>query len=263
MNFIDNLVRHTSTWGGALASARIAMPPFLIAKGVGALANIVEIGSGWVEPKPTVGELAVGSIISLNENNAPTDYIIVHQGLPGSMYDSSCNGTWVLRKDIYSRGVWDASNMNTYNLSTINNTLNNLISLYDENVQDNIVAVKIPYCVRGGSGEIRSGANGLSCKIFLLSGREVGFSQSVDQNFPNDGVKLAYFESGTGGTADNKRIAKLNGSNIAWWLRSPSLAGNTHAWFVNPDGNCGNNYCAGVNGIRPAFILNPNYSVSA
>ena len=238
------------------------MPPFLIAKGVGALANIVEIGSGWVEPKPTVGELAVGSIISLNENNAPTDYIIVHQGLPDPMYDSSCNGTWVLRKNAYSLEIWNTSDVNTYNLSAINNSLNNLISLYDENVQDNIVTVKIPYCVGRGSDEIRSGVNGLSCKIFLLSGYEVGFRQSDNQYFPIDGAKLSYFEAGTSGSANSKRIANPDGTHVDWWLRSPVTTSAGAVCCVSKYGVPATSICTNSNYTRPAFILNPNYSVS-
>ena len=241
------------------------MPPFLIAKGVGALANIVEMWAGnsiGQIMETSIGSLAVGNIIQLNENNAPTDYIVVHQGLPDPMYDSSCNGTWVLRKDIYNNGVWNTSNVSTYNLSTINDTLNSLISLYDENVQDNIMTVKIPYCVGGGSSEVRSGANGLSCKIFLLSGREVGFSTSDSLYFPNDGAKLSYFESGTGRPARNKRIAKLNGSATYWWLRSPFTSNTNYAGGVYSNGSYYGDRCTLSYGIRPAFILNPNYSVS-
>lgn len=39
-----------------------------------------------------VGDLAVGDIIQLRENLVPVDYIVVHQGLPGSMYDASFPG---------------------------------------------------------------------------------------------------------------------------------------------------------------------------
>ena len=46
-----------------------------------------------------LGDVAVGEIVKLKENGASKDYIVVHQGLPGFMYDSSCNGTWLFRKN--------------------------------------------------------------------------------------------------------------------------------------------------------------------
>lgn len=45
---------------------------------------------------------AVGSIVKIKVNGAAKDFIIVHQGLPSSAYDASCNGVWVVMKDIYS-----------------------------------------------------------------------------------------------------------------------------------------------------------------
>ena len=53
------------------------------------------------------------------------------------------------------------------------------LNLFDANIQAKIKQIKIPY--RPGSGTsqtINSGANGLSAKIFLLSDREVGYTQS-------------------------------------------------------------------------------------
>ena len=51
----------------------------------------------------TIGTKAVGSIVKIKINGVLTDFIIVHQGLPGAMYDSSCDGTWVLMKDCYTQ----------------------------------------------------------------------------------------------------------------------------------------------------------------
>ena len=222
------------------------------------MANIVEIGSGW-ESGVAVGKLAVGSIVQLNENNTPTDYIIVHQGLPDPMYDSSCNGTWVLRKDVYNNGPWDTSNTNIYNLSTVNDTLNNLISLYDGNVQNNIMTVKIPYCVGERSDEVLSGANGLSCKLFLLSGYEIGFTSFPSRNLAAEGVKLDYFESDNSTIANNKRIAYLNGQIVSWYLRSPSTSNDTSVWCVFTNGDIITYNSATYSGIRFAAILNPNF----
>lgn len=48
-----------------------------------------------------LGAKAVGSIVKIKVNGAAKDFIIVHQGKPSSVYDDSCNGTWLLMKDIY------------------------------------------------------------------------------------------------------------------------------------------------------------------
>ena len=50
-------------------------------------------------------DLAVGSSVYLMENGVATEYLVVNQGIPSgsSLYDSSCDGTWLLRKDIYEK----------------------------------------------------------------------------------------------------------------------------------------------------------------
>ena len=109
---------------------------------------------------------AVGSIVKLNVNGSPREFIVVHQGKPGSMYDDSCNGTWLLMKDIYENRQWHSSNTNDYEKSTIHSYLNGtFLGLFDPEIQAVIKQVKIPY--RKGSGTsktVTSGANGLSCK---------------------------------------------------------------------------------------------------
>ena len=166
---------------------------------------------------------AVGSTVKLKVNGTAKEFIVVHQGKPSSLYDDSCNGTWLLMKDIYENRVWQSGNINKYESSDIHTYLNNtFLNLFESNIRDAIKQVKIPYRKNGGSGGTdQSGANGLSAKIFLLSGYEVGFTTSDNSYFPVDGAKLSYFESGTGSSALNKRIAYLNGSAAHWWLRSP------------------------------------------
>ena len=144
-----------------------------------------------------LGTKAVGSIVKLKENGALVDYIVVHQGKPSSLYDASCDGTWLLRKDILETRQWHSSNVNDYANSTIKAYLNStFLARFDANIQAQIKQVKIPY--RPGSGTsqtVNSGANGLSCKIFLLSDREVGYTQSnVNSYIVNDGAKLDYFK---------------------------------------------------------------------
>ena len=210
-----------------------------------------------------LGTKAVGSVLKLNLNGSPKNFIVVHQGKPSSLYDDSCDGTWVLMQDIYSTRQWDGSN-NDYKNSDIHSWLNGtFLNLFDANIREAIKQVKIPYHNgTGSSGSVASGANGLSCKIFLLSGYELGWTKSDNSYFPQDGAKLDYFTAGTGSAANNKRIAKYNGSATDWWTRSPRTRNSNYVWGVDSFGyydgwNCRNTY-----GVRPAFVLPSTLSVS-
>ena len=44
----------------------------------------------------TLSSKAIGSTIKLKVNGSAKDFIVVHQGKPSSVYDDSCDGTWVL-----------------------------------------------------------------------------------------------------------------------------------------------------------------------
>ena len=207
---------------------------------------------------------AVGSIVKIKVNGTLRDFIVVQQGKPSSIYDESCNGTWLLMKDLYESRQWHSSNVNDYANSTIHKWLNNeFLNLIDANIRAQIRQAKIPY--RPGSGtsmSVNSGANGLSAKIFLLSNIEVG-GQTDWSYMPHDGARLAYFEYGTGTSANNKRLAYLNGSAANWWLRSPYAYDSFDAWGVNSygyssyAGGCSSSY-----GIRPALILPSTLLVS-
>ena len=156
-------------------------------------------------------------------------------------------------KDIYENRVWQSGNINKYESSDIHTYLNNtFLNLFDSNIQGAIKQVKLPYRKNGGSGgTMQQGANGLPCKIFLLSLYEIGFTTSDNP----DGAKLSYFEAGTGSSALNKRIAYLNGSAAFWWLRSPYAGLTDYVWYVASRGNGGCIDASDSYGIRPALIL--------
>lgn len=210
-----------------------------------------------------LGSMSVGSTVKLKLGGTARDFLVVHQGLPSSMYDSSCNGTWLLLKDIYTTRTWDSSN-NDYKNSDIRSYLNGtFLNLFDNDIKNAIKQVKIPYQNGTGSGgSVASGANGLSCKIFLLSGYEVGFSTSDNSYFPRDGAKLSYFSSGTGSAANNKRIAKYNGSAADWWLRSPYTNLTNYVWDVYSNGRYNYWHYNSTYGVRPALVLDSSLSVS-
>lgn len=204
-----------------------------------------------------ISTLAVGASVYLNVGGARTEFLVVHQGLPSSMYDSSCDGTWLLMKDIYENRQWDSSDYNVYETSTVNTYLNGpFFSRFDSNIQGIIKQVKIPYRKNGGSGGTdQSGANGLATKIFLLSCYEVGFMNHYSSDYPVEGAKLDYFESGNDTSAQSKRIANFKGSTADWWLRSPYINYNDSAFRIYADGQSGSGRISYPYGIRPALVL--------
>lgn len=215
---------------------------------------------GLLGPSGTnAGDIDVGTEVILNENGQPVNYLIVNQGIPenSALYDASCEGTWLLSKDIAENRQWHSSNSNAYGPSDINAYLNgDWLDRYDPAVAEAIVQAKIPYVNGAGGSPVASRANGLSVKAFLLGGYEVGFTTSNSQYFPVDGAKLSYFDAGAGSAANNKRIAYLNSSATEWWLRSPFTDLTSNAWLVNTGGDCyGGNGCSGSFGIRPTLIL--------
>lgn len=203
-----------------------------------------------------ISNLDVGSTVKISVNGTSKAFLVVHQGNPStSLYDSSCAGTWMLMKDIYEKRQWDAEENNSYADSDIhaylNSTFLNLIA-----IKDSIKQVKIPYRPGSGSNKtVNSGANGLSCKVFLTSYTELGGSNSYA---PIDGEKLPYFSSSA------IRIAYLNGTAVSWSTRTPRTSG-VNVWRVTDSGATGA-YMSPTSsdyGVRPAFILPSDFEVSS
>ena len=210
----------------------------------------------------TLSSKAIGSTIKLKVNGSAKDFIVVHQGKPSSVYDDSCNGTWLLMKDIYENRQWHSSDTNDYANSTIHSYLNStFLAMLDSNIQKAIKQVKLPY--RKGSGTsttVTSGSNGLPVKIFLLSATEMSFNFSYMPS--GEGAELAYFKGCSDNSSDSKRVAYLNGSATYWWLRSPNCNNSGNALCVSSVGDWGSYYCSGSFGIRPALILPSTLLVS-
>lgn len=200
----------------------------------------------------SAGDLAVGTSVFLMENGTAVEYFIVHQGLPSALYDDSCDGTWLLRKDIYGTYKWYDGERNIYGESDIHTYLNNgFLNLFDVSMRTQIKTVNIPYVAGyGTSWSVASGSNGLSAKLFLLSGREVNL---VTHSRIVDGACLNYFNETA--ETDNKRIATLYGDEAEWWLRTPCGDNTYRAAYITQSGS---ESIADVDhkyGVRPALIL--------
>lgn len=212
----------------------------------------------------TLGSVAVGSIVKIDENGSPVNYIVVHIGNPDvRLYGSACDGAWLLRQDIVENVQWNSTNANTLVGSTIMSTMAGYLGRYESHIQSAIKTVKIPYHPGNGGPlwDIKSGENGLECKLFPLGGYEVGLSDPSGI-MPADGAKLDYFKSGLDAEANSKRIAKLNGAAAAWWLRSPVSTSTDGKFYILPDGSLGSTSVNPSYGALPAMIMDPTILVS-
>lgn len=172
-----------------------------------------------------LGAKAVGSIVKIKVNGASKDFIVVQQGNPNtSTYDSSCAGTWLLMKDIYTTSTF--GNNNSYKDSSIHTYLNGTFyNLIDSDIRAAIKQVKIPYLngTGGGDGSLATGANGLSTKVFLLSGYEVGWRPATISISPRMVSGWRTLEAALAATASVSptTAAALTGGGCA--LRTPTI----------------------------------------
>ena len=204
-------------------------------------------------------DLVVGSVVKLMENGVATDYLVVNQGKPSgsSLYDDSCDGLWLLRKDIKENRQWHSSNVNNYENSDIHAWLNgDFFNLLGTKEQAIIKQVKIPYVNGTGGSPVASGMNGLFSKIFLLSGYEVGWTIYTNQGFSEDGACLSYFSGSV--TTDNKRICYLDASPNRWWIRTPNAKYSHYVMDVTISGGYERGDAMDSRGIRPSLILPSN-----
>lgn len=212
--------------------------------------------SAWETGTILVSSLAVGSSVWMNVNGVSTEFIIVQQSKPSAVYDDSCDGTWLLMKDVYEKRAFDSTD-NDYGNSDIHSYMNNtFISLFDSGIQSAIKQVKIPYTQGvGKGGSVMNRSSGLSAKIFLLSYTEVGYSKVSTSNV--EGAVLRYFN----GASDSKRIAYLNGAVSNWWLRSPGNTSTSSAYRIHTNGAADWVPASSTIGMRPACIIDSSMIV--
>ena len=165
----------------------------------------------------TLAAQAVGSTVTLKVDGSDTAFLVVHQGNPDpGVYDASCEGTWLLMKDVYTERVWD--NRNDYAASLLHAWLNGaFLELLDSGIRQAVKTVKLPYA--DGSG-VHSGGAGVSAQAFLLSMREMGTPAAQKAGLADEGALLDYFADGDGGE-DPLRAAALGGTPTRYWTRSP------------------------------------------
>lgn len=225
---------YTLTGGKAIAAEKV----YTLTGGIARL---------WYQRSTPLGTLAVGSTVKIAVGGTDYDWLVVHQGLPGSMYDASCNGTWLLMKDIYTKMKFDSrSNLfvNSSLLQYLNTTFHDAI---DANVRKLIKVATIPYIAKNNTDAASSG--NLRAWVFLLSMTEVGFVDTASSNMPIEGAKLRYFNS-------RSKIAYFGEEAAAWWSRTPYAVFNWNVWYIESNGDSAYSDVRGFScGVRPCMIL--------
>ena len=94
----------------------------------------------WYQRGTLLGSYAVGKTVKIAVDGKDYDWLVVHQGIPDAgIYDASCNGTWLLMKDIYENSQWRSSGTNDYANSTIHSYLNStFLNLLEPNIKNAI-----------------------------------------------------------------------------------------------------------------------------
>lgn len=224
-----------------------------------------------------LSDCAIGDIVKLNVKGAAADFIVVHKGRPSTKYSTSCDGVWLLMKDVYvdenhdlfqdsgtregkfqfmeKGGVFDYENSL---FAESNGICDDIMDDLDLDIQQSLIRARIPYWKGDGvDGSLKySSATGKYSYVFLLSYNEI--NGGTHSGNPGDGAVLSYFAAG-----DNaSRIAYYNGQPIEWITRSPEVGEQQWVYTVQKDGSVENNGYTGTSssyvpasGIRPAMIL--------
>lgn len=214
-----------------------------------------KVGMEAPSTKILASDISVGSIVKLMENGSPVEYLVVNQGIPSgsSLYDSSCAGTWLLRKDVFGKSEWALGRHNYGNSSLHTYVTETFFPVFDTNTQSIIKQVKIPYRYSYDGSGIYTGSDGLPAKAFILSYHEL----NLDYNSAalTDGACLTYFADAST-SADSKRIAYLNGVAANWWTRTSQYGNDGNSFFVTKAGyrSTANNTNTEP-GVRPALVL--------
>lgn len=195
----------------------------------------------------TLAAQEVGSTVTLKVNGADAEFLVVHQGNPDpDVYDPSCEGTWLLMKNVYSQRPWGSASC--YADAPVHTWLNStFLELLDSGIRPAVKTVRLPYAE---GSDVHTGAEGVSAQIFLLSMREMGTPAAQKTGLADEGALLDYFTDGDG-SAD-----PLRASSARYWTRSPYTGGGGNVWSVaGESGICSYRVGSSSYGVRPALIL--------
>ena len=180
--------------------------------------------------------LPLMSIVRIQESGVAQDFYVVRH----NAYSSG--GTQLLRRYIHSDMKWHSSTVNAYATCTLDAWFNGTyFNLLPTAIQGQISNVSIPYSPGNGNYTITN----LSCKVFALSGTELG---KTDSTMNVEGTALA--------NAASLVIATDGSTAKTQWTRSPDKNSfNMGAFTLKADGSLYGEIVTETRGARPAFVL--------
>ncbi len=217
----------------------------------------------------TLGSKNVGDIVKLKENGTPVEFLIVHKGLPPTYYDASCDGVWLLRKEVYPK-QWignqtDYSGNGKYENSPVDTWLGNTyFNMFDSDTKTGIKYV----CVRYMHGDAQNpNVSSAWMRCFILSQCELGYEKYASATQPDFSSKLSYFSEAN----ESLNIARRK-TGVKWLTRDTMQMQDGYygttiglSGYIDEEG-----YIGGFNGanekavyVRPAMIFDYNATVNA
>ena len=187
-----------------------------------------------------LGDLAEGTLITINEDGAPVQFNVACQN-----YESELNGAGrvlVLRKDIYNTQPWDSDNSNAWTSSSLRSWLN---GTYKRKFSSNVQSLMSTTQYYFTSGYTTWVVKTRSDAIFLVSYIEIGLPVGI--SFNTEGTKFP--------VADSIRISSLDGVATSYWTRSAEIDSYNAVGIVSSTGTPSGYFVKYSYGVRPCFSL--------
>ena len=180
----------------------------------------------------TLGSVAVGTIVKLNENGSPGKFYVAKQNYESGL--NSAGRTLLVRVDCYDRRAWNRDEVNAYAGSDLDSWFNNTYkSMLDADIRSLIGTTKFYYTPGDGIWDVVT----LERSVFALSGTELGKSAAW---FNVEGSPLPI--ASTLYTEEQ-------------WTRTPYRNYTSQAAYLDTNGNIYGARCIATLGARPAFTL--------
>lgn len=204
-----------------------------------------EIHTAPKKPGIALADIAVGSLVKLNENGSPVEFYVAKHD-----YESGLNGagrTLLVRKDCCAdKQKWHNSNVNAYATSDIDSWLNGTYNgLLDEIAQTAIGETAFYYTPGGGTSVSLTTVSTLKRSVFLLSAAEVGLSYTY-ANVEGTALTIA---------STLKDAGNLDGTLVTNWLRTPQKNGSTNVYYITVTSALASSVASGSTYCRPCFTL--------
>lgn len=191
---------------------------------------------------------AIGESVFLNVGGVLKEFLVVNQGKPSNLYSCDNTDVFLMMKDIYTLMYYHSGSVTYPNSSVYSYLENTFYPLFGELEKSVVKQIKIPYNASAYSISVVSGNNGALVKAFIPSFAEMGISAS---DMPADGTVFSYFNR-----TSASKAAAYNGTNVAWWMRTPYVLEYGNQGYISSTGTSYNAVDAAHNsGVRPTIAI--------